>query len=127
MKRLIPFTALALCGISTAFGYIGRTFTTTGTPPQTVQILQPASANISYFLNNLVVAGAVSSLSGKTVFTAGSNPAVAVERAMATWNSVGSANIHFNGLQSTTAGYSPSDCQNTISMAGSASDLSEPT
>jgi len=124
MKRLIPFTALALCGISTAFGYIGRTFTTTGTPPQTVQILQPASANISYFLNNLVVAGAVSSLSGKTVFTAGSNPAVAVERAMATWNSVGSANIHFNGLQSTTAGYSPSDCQNTISMAGSASDLS---
>ena len=124
LKTLLPALTLALVQGPAAFAYIGETFTTTGGSPQTIQITRPDAANLSFYLNSSVVAGVKSSLSGLTVVSASSNPTGAVQAAMATWNNVGSANIHFNTLQSTTAARNSSDCQNVISIAGNSADLS---
>ena len=119
----IRISALAAGAAACAFGYIGETFTV-GTPAQTVQVVRADGANLQFYLNNQVTAGVKGSLSGTTVITASSNPTVAVEAAMAGWNSVTSANIHFNPLQSTAAVHNSGDCQNVISIASTAADLS---
>jgi hypothetical protein len=129
-RRFLTRTACAVLTtvsglIPCAFGYIGQTITT-GTPPQNVQITRPDFANLQFYLSSSLVGGATSSLSGAAspVITASSNPAAAVEIAMANWNNVGAASIHFNGLQSTTSGANPNDCTNVISIGSSAADLS---
>lgn len=120
MRRLLVLT---LGILPCAFGYVVLNITA-GTPPQTIQAKRADNAGIQYYLNSLIAAGATSSLSGTTVITASSNPATAVEIAMASWNGVANANIHFNALQTTTAGRNPTDCQNVISIASDAADLS---
>ncbi len=119
--RMLP---VALCVLPYAFGYIGETITTSG--GQTVQITRPDASSLQFYLNSGVVAGATSTLPGTVspIFTASSNPTLAVEAAMASWNSIGSANIHFNALSSTITGHNSSDCLNVISVAASAADLS---
>ena len=122
--RLTPagrFLALALGVMPCAFGYIVLTITS-GT--QTIQAVRADGAGTQFYLNSQVVAGVLSSLSGTTVITAGSNPAVAVEAAMASWNGVSNSSIHFNTLQTTAAGRNPTDCQNVISLASGSADLS---
>lgn len=115
--------------IPLAFGYIPYTITTTGANPQTIQINRADSANLQVYLNNQVVAGAQSSLSGAVspVITAGSNPASAVEAAMDNWNSAANsagANVNYLALQSTASVHNSSDCVNVIGMASSSADLS---
>jgi uncharacterized protein (TIGR03437 family) len=115
--------------LPSAFGYIPYTITTTGANPQTIQINRADSANLQIYLNNQVVAGAQSSLSGTVlpVITASSNPAGAVEAAMDNWNSAANAagaSVNYLALQSTASVHNSTDCVNVISMAGSAADLS---
>ena len=120
-KRVLVLASVIL---PCALGYNGESVTSAG---QTFQVTHGGAASLQFYLNNLVVAGAQSSLSGTTVITSGSNPAAAVEAAMATWNSAASANnanINFLPLQPTTVLHNSSDCQNVISIASSAADLS---
>ena len=128
LQRLLILGAAAL---PVTFGYIPYTITTTGASPQTIQINRADSAKLQLYLNNQVVAGAQasSSLSGTVspVITASSNPAAAIQAAMASWNSAANgigANVNYLAIQSTAAVHNSSDCMNVISMAGSAADLS---
>lgn len=116
--------AISSCAIPGAFGYIGETFTTTGASPKTIQITRPDAANLQLYLNNLVVAAAKSSASGLTVITAGSNPAVAVQAAMAAWNTLGSSNINFSPLVPTPLSNASGDCRSVVSFAVTPADLS---
>jgi uncharacterized protein (TIGR03437 family) len=127
IKTTLKLLVLLALGIPFAFGYTGETFTTTGTTPQTIQIGRGDSGKLQFYLNNLVVAGATSSLSGTTVISSGLNPATGLEAAMATWNSAANAsnaNINFTALQSTAVLHDSTDCKNVVSIAGSAADLS---
>jgi uncharacterized protein (TIGR03437 family) len=120
MTRIMLLAAVAA---TCAFGYVGETFTSGST---TIQITRPDSASLQFYLNNSVTSGASSSVSGTTVIAPDNNPTGAVEGAMAVWNSAASAssaNTNFAPLQTTTAQHNSADCQNVISIGGSA-DLS---
>lgn len=114
----IVFGAIA---VPLAFGYNGETITASG---QTTQITHPDASNLQFYLDASVVAGATTPLTTGNVITSDSNPTAAVEAAMANWNNVGAANVHFNALQTTSAGHNSGDCQNVISIASSAADVS---
>lgn len=119
MRRLACLL-LALCPV--ASGYIR--FMTATTPP--VAMIRADNSAIPFFVNNQIVPGVQSSATGTavTVISADSNPQQALHAAVATWNAVGTANIHFLPLQSTTAVIDPNDFQMTIAIGSTASDLS---
>ncbi len=114
---VLAISALLIPG---AFAYNGETFPSNG---QNIQVFHPDAASLQFYLNSGVVAGAASSRSGLTVISAASNPKVAVEAAMASWNNAGSS-VHFNALQSTDAAHDPSDCRNVIAIGSTDADLS---
>jgi len=105
-----------------AFGYIRQT-TNEANP---VPLVRVDNTGIQFGLDQSVVAGAQSSLSGKnvTVITPGSNPFGAARGALATWNAVTTANIKFLALQNTTAGINSNDNKMTIAIAQTPGDLS---
>lgn len=116
MRRIAPLLLLlAPCG----FGYIR--WVIAGYP-----LVRVDNTAIQFYLNNQVVAGAQSSASGSTVtvITADSNPQQALREALATWNAVTTANIHFLTEKSTTATIDPNDFQMTLAIGSTASDLS---
>lgn len=121
LSRLL---AVALGALPGAFAYITLNVAPTANPTQLVQAMRADNTGINFSLNTLVAASAQSTVSGKAVITANSNPMVAVETAMATWNSGSTGNIHFNTLQSSSLTYDPTTCNNTISIGDTASDLS---
>ncbi|HVW07222.1 MAG TPA: matrixin family metalloprotease, partial [Bryobacteraceae bacterium] len=122
MKITAPaILAIGAIMIPGAFGYNGETFPSGG---QNIQVLHPDAASLQFYLNSAVVAGASSSRSGLTVISADSNPKVAVEAAMASWNNGASSGVHFNALQSTDVAHNPSDCRNTIAIGTTDGDLS---
>jgi uncharacterized protein (TIGR03437 family) len=101
-----------------ALGYIGEK-TSSG-----VQILHPDAANLQIYLQSGVAAGATSSRSGLTVISGTSNPKVAAEAAMASWNNTGVSAVHFNALGSTDAAPQAGDCKYEIAIGSTDSDLS---
>jgi hypothetical protein len=121
MMRTILLAAVAVtCG----FAYVGETFTSGST---NIQITRPDSASLQFYLNSGVTSGVKSSVSGTTVIAPDNSPIGAVQASMAVWNSAANAslaNVNFAALQSTAAAHSSTDCQNVISIASSAADLS---
>jgi uncharacterized protein (TIGR03437 family) len=115
VKRLILLSLLIL---PCAFGYITQTLSTGG---QNYTIKRANATDMTYYLNDQVKAGLT--VSGKAVFTAGSDPTAAAQAAIATWNAVSTANIHFNALGTTSTAHDASDCKNVIAVASSADDL----
>ncbi len=104
---------LSLLALPCAFGYITQTTTVGG---QTYTIQRTDNQGISFFLNDKVAASP--NLSN------GSDPAAAAQAALTAWNSVKTANIHFNDLQTTSTGHDSSDCKNVIAVASTAGDIS---
>lgn len=104
-----------------AFGYIGETVPSGG---QNLQIVHPDAAKLQLYLHSGVVAGATSSRSGLTVISTSSNPKVAAEAAMASWNNVGVSAVHFEALGSTDSLLKPDDCRNVILIGSTDEDLS---
>lgn len=106
------------------FGYISQVTADAAQTPLT----RSDNAGIQYYLNNQIVAGATSSASGSsvTVITSDSNPAQAVRQALATWNAVSTANVHFLPLKSTSLGIDASDHQMTIAIGTDVSVLGGP-
>ncbi len=122
-----PIRKVALLATISAcfcFGYI-RQYTSDSSP---IPLFRSDNAAIPFALNQSVVAGLQSSLSGKnvTVISAHSDPVAAVRASMATWNSVPTANVHFQPLQSTSAGIVYQGCgdTNVINVAADSADLS---
>jgi uncharacterized protein (TIGR03437 family) len=121
MRRLAVLS-LVLVLASTGFGYI-RQSTNSATP---VPLIRVDNTGIQFYLNNGVVAGAQSSLSGQavTVISADSNPQAAVHAALATWTAVSTANVNFLPALSTAVGSNPNDLQMTITIGSTAADAS---
>ena len=115
MKRLI---ILSLLTLSSAFGYITQTLSTGG---QNYTIKRANATDMTYYLNDQVTTSLTSG--GKSVFSPGSNPAAAAQAAIAAWNSVSTANIHFNAVTSTSTVHDASDCKNVIAFASSPGDI----
>jgi len=91
-----------------------------------VPLVRADNTAIPFFLNNQIVAGYQSPVSGSASpnITSDSNPLQAVRNALATWNALGTANIHFLPLQSTSSVINPNDFQATIAFGSTAADLS---
>ena len=77
------------------------------------------SAGIQYYLNSGVVAGAASTVSGAkvTVFTGDSNPAAALNAAIAQWATVSTAAVKFLPVQTTPTGIVGVDWKNVVAVA----------
>jgi uncharacterized protein (TIGR03437 family) len=118
--------AAVLTSSPAAWGYIRFAFNYSDGSVAYLKRSDAVGTGIQFYLNNLVVAGATSSATGKTttVITAGSNPLLAIRASQATWNTVSTSAARFQGLKSTTKVNDPSDGQNTICLASTASDLS---
>ncbi len=119
MKRLI---VLSLVALSSAFGYITQTLSTGG---QNYTLKRANATDMTYYLDDQVT---VNLKNGATnVFSPGSDPMAAAKAALAAWNGVSTANIHFNTLTSitspSTGPHDPSDCKNVIAFASSADDI----
>ncbi len=126
MKRthLLRVLPLALAAIP-AFGYVSWTYTGSAAGSTPVQILRPDPTKIQMYVNTaLVAAGVKSAVTNAVVINAGSTPVNAIETAMASWNNLGSANILFSPLQTTSASPDPSDCKNIITVGTTNADLS---
>jgi uncharacterized protein (TIGR03437 family) len=106
-----------------SFGYI-RQVTSGNTPA--VPLVRVDNSAIQFFLNTQIAPGYQSSVSGSAVpnIALDSNPQQAAHVALATWNSVSTANINFLPLKLTTAVINPNDFQATIAFGSTASDLS---
>lgn len=106
---------------SAGFGYIRQEVSGTTTP-----LVRVDNTAIQFYLNQQIAPGLQSSASGSnvTVITADSNPQQAVHDALATWNAVTTANIHFLPLLLTQSVIDPDDYQHTIAFGSTASDLS---
>ena len=119
MKRVIVLSLLAL---SSAFGYITQTLSTGG---QNYTIKRANATDMTYYLDDQVTTNLKNG--GTSVFSSGSDPTAAAQAALTTWNSVSTANIHFNALASITSPpggpHDPSDCKNVIGFASSANDI----
>jgi uncharacterized protein (TIGR03437 family) len=115
------YLAIALLLAQATFGYIRQTDPQTGVP-----LVRVDNTGIQFNLDQSVVAGAQSNLSGKniTVITSNSDPFGAARGALATWNAVTTANIKFLKLQNTTAGINPGDYIMTIAVAATSDELS---
>ena len=116
---MIRRVAISLIVVASAgFGYIRQT---TGTVP----LVRSDNAGIQFYLNNAVVAGAQSTITGSTVtvIAGDSNPVQAIRGALATWNRSG-ANINFLPLKSTAAVINGGDNQMTIAIGSTGSDVS---
>jgi uncharacterized protein (TIGR03437 family) len=125
MTRRAVLITLPIAALLTAipgFGYIRQILP--GMP--SVPLVRVDNTGIQFYLNSQIVPGMPSPVSGSsvTVITAGSNPQAAVHAALATWNAVGTANVSFLPLKSTTAVINPNDFQHTIAVGSTASDLS---
>jgi len=121
MRKIIVL-ALALAGAGLCFGYI-RNVTSDGSQ---VPLFRVDNAGIQFNLNQGITANLQSSVSGSniTVISAGSDPVAAVRSSQATWNAVGTANILFLPLKSTSTGINGNDNVNVISAASNANELS---
>src|SRR5450759_1567640 len=75
-----------------AFGYMTQTIATVG---QTFTLKRVDNTGIQFILNSQIAPNLQSSVTGKTVFTASSNPSAAALAALAAWNGVTTANVHF--------------------------------
>ncbi len=120
MRRIALFLLFAA---PAAFGYV-RYQVAIGTAA--VPLVRVDNTAIQIYLNNQIAAGLQSSASGSavTVITADSNPQAAVHAALATWNAVSTANIHFLPLQSTTNGIDGTDFQATIAVGSTPAEIS---
>ncbi len=116
MRRLLWVLVLS----SACFGYIREVTNDSSRAP----LFRTDNTAIQFLLNSGVTPGLTSSASGKTVISSGSNPVAAVRNALATWNGVTTANIHFLPLQSTSAGINPSDGMMVIDVGASATEIS---
>ncbi len=123
MRRATAGLALFAVSIP-AFGYI-RSVINYG-DGSSAYVKRTNISAIQFFLNSSVIAGAQSSLSGAavTVISSASDPVRAIRAAQATWNDVATSSARFAALGSTTRGIDPSDGQNTIAIAGNATDVS---
>jgi uncharacterized protein (TIGR03437 family) len=119
--RSFAILAMGAAVVLPAFAYIGETIPSGG---QNIQVLHADAANLQLYLQTGVVAGATSSRSGLTVISAGSNPKVAVEAAMASWNNTGVSTVHFNALGSTDSLPLAGDCKYVIAVGSTDDDLS---
>jgi uncharacterized protein (TIGR03437 family) len=110
---------LLLVLASAGFAYIRQT------PPGSVPLVRTDNAGIQFYVNNSVVAGATSTVTGSTVtvIAGDSNPLQAIRGALATWNRAG-ANVNFQALKSTAAVINSSDNQMTIAIGSTQSDVS---
>jgi uncharacterized protein (TIGR03437 family) len=123
--RLLTLAAAALFQGSSAFAYLAQIYTPSD-GSGAFALKRFDNTGIQMNLNNLVVAGLTSSLSGKnvTVISANTDPFSTLQSAQASWNSVGSANIRFLPLQSTGKAGDRTDLQNVVFVAATADDLS---
>lgn len=119
MRRIVLIMLLLA---PAGFGYV-REVTSGATP---VPLVRADNTAIAFFLNNLIVPGYQSPITGSASpnITSDSNPLQAVRIALATWNAVSAANIHFLPLQATASVINPNDFQATIAFGSTASDLS---
>ena len=122
MKAALALTLACAC---LCFGDI-RLFTSVQGDPSPAPLFRTDNTAIGYFLNQGMTANLQSSLSGSnvTVISTGSDPVAAVRAAMATWNAVATANVHFVPLQSTATGINAADDTNVIAVASTADQLS---
>jgi len=123
--RLLSLAASLLFQGSSAFAYLPLIYTPAdGSGAFTLKRYDNTGIQVN--LNNLIVAGLTSSLSGKnvTVISANTDPFSTLQSALAAWNSIRSANIRFQPLQSTGKVGDRTDLQNVVFMAGTADDLS---
>lgn len=118
MRRLLWVLILS----SPCFGYVREVTSDTSRAP----LFRTDNTAIQFLLNSGVTPGLQSNASGKTVtvISSGSNPVAAVRNALATWNGVTTANIHFLPLQSTSAGINPSDGMMVIDVGASPGEVS---
>ena len=123
MNRLTGLLTAAVLA-APAYGYIRSSFNFADGSSAYVQ--RSSTTAIPFFVNTLIAAGLQSSASGKSVavVSSGSVPVPAIEAALATWNAVSTAAVHFVALQPTSRGIDPRDSQNTIAVGSTASDLS---
>jgi len=123
VKRVITLVGV-LGAITSAHAYIRSTATfRDGT---TVAVYRTDNNAIQFYANSGIVPNLQSSASGSpvTVISPGSNPIAAIRSALATWNSVGTANLSFLPLQTTGKLVDPLDNQMTIVVGSTADDVS---
>ena len=106
-----------------AWGYLRLN---TGDPVVLADLSRADSAGIQFYLNNSVVPGASSSLSGKSVkvITSDSDPTSSVKAALASWRAVTTANINLLPLLPTTTGVDSQDLKNVVAIAQDATTFS---
>lgn len=119
--QTLAILAIGAMTILPAFGYVGETIPIGG---QNIQIRHADAASLQMYLNTGVVASATSSRSGLTVISAASNPKIAAEAAMASWNNLGVSSAHFNALVSSDEVLKAGDCKNVIAIGSTDADLS---
>jgi hypothetical protein len=122
ISRNISPILLVLIFSSASFGYDRRVTADSSHVP----LFRTDNAGIQFLLNTGVVAGLQSSASGATVtvISAHSDPVAAVRKALATWNTVSTANVKFLPLQSTNLGINSADEKMVIDVGSSANELS---
>lgn len=123
MKRLIAFAGV-LVAISPAQAYIRSVVTfSDGT---TVPVYRTDNKAIQFYVNSGIVPNLQSSASGSavTVISPGSNPIAAIRSALATWNTVATANVSLLPLKTTDKTIDSSDNQMTIAIGSTAADVS---
>ena len=122
MKRVLAFV-FALAAIPPVHAYIRSVVTFTDAT--TVAVYRTDNKAIQFYANSGIVPNLQSSASGSavTVISPGSNPLAAIRSALSTWNAVGTANLSFLPLKTTTKQIDPTDNQMTIAV-GTADDVS---
>lgn len=120
---LVSVAATAFAVLPTASGYIRLN---TQDPTQLADLIRADASGIQYFLNSGVVPGATSTLSGKSVqvFTTDSNPASALNAAIASWAGIATASTAFLKVQPTTIGIVGDDLKNVVAIAADTTTFS---
>ncbi len=80
-----------------------------------VPVRRADNAAVQVYINDKFVAGFTSAITGKTVVTAGSDPAAALGAALDSWNNASPANLHFLPLRTTAT---PTDNNDSLMVVG---------
>jgi hypothetical protein len=123
MRKSTPLLCAFILS-STSYGYV-RLVTQVVGDTSPAPLVRTDNTAIQFQLNANVVAGLQSSASGKsvTVISSGSDPQAAVRASLAAWNAIGTANIKFLPLKSTSLGINSGDNTMVIAVAASPNEI----